>query len=86
MYKSPKIEKDEVGLTLSHDSWSEDWIQDDKYSCSKIVDLHDCSEYTVIFTYVFKDGKKLEEPLIEEKMVSVEEFKEEMIKYRKSNI
>ena len=86
MYKSPVIEKDEVGLTLSHDSWSEDWIQDDKYSCSKIVNLYECSEYTIVYTYVFKNGKKLEEPLIEEKQVSAEEFKKEMIKYRKTNI
>lgn len=86
MYKSPAIEKDEVGLTLSHDSWSEDWIQDDKYSCSKIVNLYECSEYTIVYTYVFKNGKKLEEPLIEEKQVSAEEFKKEMIKYRKTNI
>lgn len=86
MHKSPVIEKDEVGLTLPHDSWSEDWIQDDKYSCSKIVNLCDCSEYTVIFTYEYKDGKKLEKPLVEEKQVMAEEFKEEMIKYRKDNI
>ena len=86
MYKNPVIEKNEVGLTLSHDSWSEDWIQDDKYSCSKIVDLYECSEYTIVYTYVFRDGKKLEEPLIEEKRVSAEEFKEKMIKYRKNNI
>ncbi len=86
MYRSPEIEKDEVGLVLSHDSWSEDWIQDDKYSCSKIVNLYDCSEYTIIYTYTWKNGKKLEEPLVEEKKVSAEEFKEEMIKYRKSNV
>ena len=86
MYKNPVIEKNEVGLTLSHDSWSEDWIQDDKYSCSKIVDLYECSEYTIVYTYVFRDGKKLEKPLIEEKQVSAEEFKEKMIKYRKNNI
>ncbi len=86
MYRSPEIEKDEIGLVLSHDSWSEDWIQDDKYSCSKIVNLYDCSEYTIIYTYTWKNGKKLEEPLVEEKRVSAEVFKEEMIKYRKSNI
>ncbi len=86
MYKNPEIENDEIGLSLPHDSWSEDWIQDDKYSCSKIVNINECSNYTIVFTYIVKDGEKLEQPLIEEKEVTAEELKEQMIKYRKSNI
>ncbi len=86
MYKNPEIENDEIGLSLPHDSWSEDWIQDDKYSCSKIVNIKECSDYTIVFTYLVKDGEKLEEPLIEEKEVTAEEFKKYMLEYRKQNI
>ncbi len=86
MYRNPEIENDEIGLCLPHDSWSEDWTQDDKYSCSKIVNINECSDYMIVFTYLVKDGEKLNEPLIKEKEVPVGEFKEQMIKYRKSNI
>lgn len=86
IYRNPVIENDEIGLSRPHDSWSEDWIQDDKYSCSKIVNINECSNYTIVFTYWVKNGEKLEQPLIEEKEVTAEEFKEQMIKYRKSNI
>lgn len=86
LYRNPDMEKGEVGLHLPHDSWSDDWIQDDKYSCSKIVDLYDCSDYTVIYTYSVKDGKKLDEPLIEEVVMTAEDFLQERLKYRLTKI
>ncbi|MBQ2982941.1 MAG: hypothetical protein IJD58_12630, partial [Lachnospiraceae bacterium] len=30
IYRTPDIEKNEIGLSLLHDSWSKDWIQHDK--------------------------------------------------------
>lgn len=86
LYRKPDMEKGEVGLHLPHDSWSDDWIQDDKYSCSKIVDLYDCSDYTVVYTYSVKDGKKLDEPLVEEVVMTAEDFLQERLKYRLTKI
>lgn len=86
LYRMPDIEKDELGLWLGNISWSEDWIHDDKCSCSKIVNLYDCSNYTVKYTYIFKDGKELPGKEIVEVKMDAEDFKAEMIKYRLTNI
>ena len=86
IYRTPDIEKNEIGLSLLHDSWSKDWIQHDKYECSKIVNLHDCTDFTVVYTYTYRNGKKLEEPMVEEVTVEAEEFKALMLQYRNENI
>ena len=86
LYRRLDMEKNEIGLSLPHDSWSDDWIQDEKYSCSKIVDLYDCSDYTVVYTYTFKDGKKLDEPYVEEVKMTAEDFQQERLKYRLTKI
>ena len=86
LYKNPEIEKNELGLSLIQQSYSDDWVMDDKCSCSKIVDLYDCTDFTVVYTYIYRDGKELEEEIVEEVKVEAEEFKELMLKYRDENI
>lgn len=86
LYRTPKIEENELGLGLDNLSLSEDWIRDDRSSCSKIVNLYDCKDYTVKYKYIFKNGKVLsKEEVVKEKM-DAEEFKAEMLKYRTENI
>lgn len=86
LYRCPKIENNELGLSLMYGSICDEWTQDDKGSSSKIIDLYDCSDHTVVYTYSFKDGK----PLAENEMIKIkmepEDFKNEMLKYRLSNI
>lgn len=86
LYRCPKIENNELGLSLMYGSICDEWTQDDKGSSSKIIDLYDCSDHTVVYTYSFKDGK----PLAENEMIKIkmepEDFKNEMLKYRRSNL
>ena len=86
LYKNPEIEKNELGLSLIQQSYSDDWIMDDRCSCSKIVDLFDCTDFTVVYTYTNKDGKKLDEVIVEEVKVEAEEFKMLMLKYKYENL
>lgn len=86
LHRAFDIEKDEVGIYLNGISRSSDWVQDDKCFCSKIVDIRDCSEFTVVREYKRKDGVDYEKPLIEEDVVTAEEFKKIMVSYRKQNI
>ena len=62
------------------------WRAEEQTVCSRYVDINKCEDFTVLYTYVYKDGIKLEKPSVEEKRVSAKEFKEKMIKYGKSNI
>ena len=86
LYKNPEIENNELGLSLIKQSYSSDWVMDDRCSCSKIVDLYDCSDYTVVYTYIFKNGQPLNEKEVVEISMTAEEFKQEMIKYKSENI
>ena len=47
LYRSPVLEENEVGLWLNGQSCSEDWVMDDRCSCSKIIDLYDCSGWRI---------------------------------------
>ena len=86
LYRTPKIEDGEVGLWLHQQSCSDDWVMDDRCSCSKIVDLYDCSGYIVKYTYTVKDGVQLPKEEIVEVKMSAEDFRNEMLKYRIGNI
>lgn len=86
LYRRPILEENELGLSLNQVSCSEDWIQDDRSYCSKIIDLYDCSEYIVCYTYSFKDGVQLPEVEIVEVRMEAEAFKEEMLKHRSQNV
>lgn len=59
---------------------------DDRCSCSKIVDLYDCSGYIVKYTYTVKNGVQLPKEKIVEVKMSAEDFRNEMLKYRIGNI
>ncbi len=85
-YRFPILEENEVGLGLDQVSHSDDWVMDDRSSCSKIVDLYDCSEYIVRYTYSFKDGVQLPEAEVVEVKMEAEAFKEEMLKHRSQNV
>lgn len=86
MYRAPVLEENEVGQWLNGQSCSEDWVMDDRCSCSKIINLYDFSVYIVKYTYTFKDGVRLPEEEIVEVKMSEEDFKNEMLKYRIGNI
>ena len=86
LHRGFDIEKNEVGIWANGMSRSNDWIQFDSCACSKIVDISECSDFTVRYEYSRKDGVDYEEPLIEEQEVSAEEFKRIMISYRRQNI
>lgn len=82
LYRTPKIEDSEVGLWLHQQSCSEDWVMDDRCSCSKIVDIHECSKLTVRYTYSVKNGTPLTEKEVVEVDMEPEDFTSEMLKYR----
>ena len=86
LHRGFDIEKNEVGIYLNGMSRSSDWIQFDSCFCSKIVDISECSDFTVRYEYSRKDGVDYEEPLVEEQEVSAEEFKRIMVSYRRQNI
>ena len=59
---------------------------DDRCSCSKIIDLYDCSGYIVKYTYTFKNGVQLPKEEIVEVRMTAEDFKNEILKHRSGNI
>lgn len=85
-YRAPILEENEVGLGLDQVSHSDDWVMDDRSSCSKIVNLYDCSGYIVRYTYSFKDGVQLPEAEVVEVKMEAEAFKEEMLKHSRRNV
>ena len=86
LHRGFKIDKNEVGIYLNGQSRSQDWVQMENCYCSKIVDISECSDFTVRYEYSRKDGVDYEEPLIEEQEVSAEDFKRIMVSYRRQNI
>ena len=86
LHRGFDIEKNEVGICTNGMRRSSDWIQFDSCACSKIVDISECSDFTVRYEYSRKDGVDYEEPLIEEQEVSAEDFKRIMVSYRRQNI
>lgn len=84
--RPPQLEKNELALILMRGSVCDEWIQHDKGTSSKIVDLYECSDYTVVYTYTYKDGQPLAEKEVVEVKMDAEAFKAEMLKYRRENI
>lgn len=62
------------------------WNIEEQAVCSKYVDIDECEDFTVKYTYTVKDGNKLKEPLVLEQKVSKEEFQKTVIGYRIENI
>lgn len=82
-FKQPEIEKDELGIQGPGMNDTDGWNIYDRGASSKIIHLSDCTGYIVKYTYIVKDGKKLEGKLVEEVNMTSEEFKEEMMKYKR---
>ncbi len=62
------------------------WHAEEQTVCSRYVDINECEDFTVVYTYHVKDGKKLEKPLKEEVKLTKEEFQQMIIRYRSENI
>ena len=85
-YKQPEIEKDELGIQGPGMNSTDGWMVYDQGASSKIIHLADCTGFIVRYTYIVKNGEKLTEKLVEEVNMTSEEFKNEMIKYKRKNI
>ena len=86
MHRAPEIEKDELGIQGPGMNSTDGWVVYDQGASSKIIHLSDCTGFIVEYKYTVKDGKVLEEKLVEEVRMNAEEFKAEMIKYRRENV
>ena len=86
MHKAPEIEKDELGIQGPGMNSTDGWVVYDQGASSKIIHLSDCTGFIVEYKYTVKDGKVLEEKLVEEVRMNAEEFKAEMIKHRPENV
>ncbi|HQA59130.1 MAG TPA: hypothetical protein PK033_14820 [Acetivibrio sp.] len=62
------------------------WNIEEQTVCSKYVDIVECEDFAVKYTYTVKDGNKLKEPTISEQKVSKEEFQKLVIQYQIRNI
>ena len=62
------------------------WRAEEQTVCSRYVDINECEDFTIVYTYTVKDGIRLETPLKQEKKVSKEEFQKTVIQYRNENI
>lgn len=62
------------------------WTVEEQVVCSKYVDIDECEDFFVVYTYKVKNGKRLETPVAEEQKVSKEEFQKLVLQYRIYNI
>ena len=62
------------------------WRAEEQTVCSRYVDINECEDFTIVYTYTVKDGIRLETPLKQGKKVSKEEFQKTVIQYRAENI
>lgn len=62
------------------------WTIEEQVVCSKYVDIDECEDFSVVYTYKVKNGKRLETPVVEEQKVSKEEFQKLVLQYRINNI
>ena len=62
------------------------WTVEEQAVSSKYVDIDECEDFSVVYTYTVKDGNVLKEPLIVEQEVSKEEFQKLIHQYRIRNI
>ena len=86
LYEVPDIEKGEIGISVGHDSRGEGWVQHDKNASSKMIHLADCKRFTVETVYLFENGRYLASARKERLNVSMKDFQQMMIDYRKENM
>lgn len=61
-------------LKLEHDGHLPEWNIDDKYLCSQYVDMSEIEQYAIEYRYLVKNGEKLEQEFVDERIVSRQEF------------
>ena len=86
LYEAPDIVKGEIGISVSHDSRGGGWVQHDKDASSKMIHLADCKRFTVETIYLFENGQYLASARKERRNVSMKDFQQMMIDYRKENM
>lgn len=62
------------------------WRAEEQTVCSRYVDIDECEDFSVVYTYAVKDGNVLKEPMIVEQKVSKEEFQKLAHQYQIRNI
>lgn len=62
------------------------WNAEEQTVCSKYVDIEECEDFSVVYTYTVKDGKVLNKPMTVEQKVSREEFQKLVHQYQIRNI
>lgn len=82
----PLIKNNEVELILGGKTYSDDWIEFERGWCYKAVNIYDCEQLFVRYTYTVRGGKRLAEKEVVETTFTPEEFKKEKLKYAYSSI
>lgn len=77
---------DDKVVRLQHEGLLSGWETDEKYLCSKYVELSAIEGYEIEFEYIVKDGVKLEKKEIIKKKVERQEFEEIFEKHLSENI
>ncbi|KNY28483.1 hypothetical protein [Pseudobacteroides cellulosolvens] len=62
------------------------WEVEEQAVCSKYVDIDECEDFLVVYTYTVKDGDVLKIPMVLEQKVSREDFQKLVLKYQIKNI
>lgn len=62
------------------------WDVEEQAVCSKYVDIDECEDFLVVYTYTVKDGDVLKKPMVLEQKVSKEDFEKLVLKYQIKNI
>ncbi len=62
------------------------WTVEEQTVCSKYVDIDECEDFSVVYTYTVKDGNVLKDPMVVEQKVSKEEFQKIITQYQTKNI
>lgn len=79
------VENNEVIIDVSHNAKDDSWIQYEKGAAAKKINLGDCEEYIVEKKY-FKRNDRIVNEIIEKSSVTLNVFRNLMIKNRRSNL
>ncbi|MDP4180485.1 MAG: hypothetical protein Q8942_05255 [Bacillota bacterium] len=62
------------------------WTVEEQAICSKYVDIDECEDFSVVYTYTVKDGKTLKSPMVVEQKVSKDDFQKLVLQHQFNNI
>lgn len=79
------IENNEVVIDIPNDAPDESWTQYDKGAASKIIDLHDCTEFLVEKKFIKQNGR-LVNGVAKKTSVTLTEFKKTFIMHKRVNL